>query len=851
MRPAPTAARPAASAVASASGAAPLITATLDTAMLPDGLQDMITSVAKKVDPRYRSVTFNRVLNQDDDGHRRFGFYVHVGAPWNCMVCSRTHDANNFSLQWSERTKTISLFCIRASGEKKVHPVAELERWAPRQTTHYDNLGIDATASADDIIGAAAVPPAGVTPQQVQTAVRVLTSPGRRRAYDQQTQAGDPDGSDSDDEGVTDGALTLADVLAENPALHEFVVSVYGQYLPSVEPEQVVGTVRLISVAEATDGEDEQQSRQFSIKLRTAGTDYVCAFAQKKHSRDGAALVYTCKDADGCCNLTLVCDRQHRCASHDKCVLPAAARSNLTERMMMHHVCKQLGMQFVFLTAQGGFSVAVLHPELGWTAWQPNHHRGLIELHKGVSVPDGFSPFKIGRSVIGEVDFAQAFAMMQSSPYRQTAKRLVYAPDGKLKEGELNTFKRLAITRDDAIAYAQESGVLDAEDVQDGALTATGFQKAEEAIAPWLEHSHRIIADGVDEKNDYNLNYFAHLVQKPGEKPCTAEVFQSSGKGAGKGAWMTPILAILGTEAPFDNAIQIDDLSRVVGRFNGVRAGKLLIWADEAVFTGDPQQVARLKSLISELFVCIEQKGKEQFPLRCALRLVITTNDDKSAPVISGERRYNVNQVSNELAATTDGTSPHKQYFDALWAVKPELIALYLYHRNISDFDPRDIPLGAAEATQAALHLSVVQQFWKEAIDTEVLVSQVRRHTTNETVGEYDRPVSRDQRRTWRFGGAPVPRALVYEAFRARRGTQYTSDSAFWIETNRILAGCAPEVRKAEGYAGVAGRPRCADFASLSACRAAFKKESGVDAGGSSGADVPVAAGVPAWETVV
>jgi hypothetical protein len=298
-------------------------------------------------------------------------------------------------------------------------------------------------------------------------------------------------------------------------------------------------------------------------------------------------------------------------------------------------------------------------------------------------VTAGFSPFKIGRSVIGEVDFQQAFAMMQSSPYRQTAKRLVYAPDGKLKDGELNTFKRLAITRDDAILYAQQNGVLDDEDVQDGALTATGFQKAEEAIAPWLEHSHRIIAGGIDEKNDYNLSYFAHLVQKPGEKPCTAEVFQSSGKGAGKGAWMTPIIAILGTEAPHDNAIQIDDLSRVTGRFNGVRAGKLLIWADEAVFTGDPQQVARLKGLISETHVCIEQKGKEQFPLRCALRLVITTNDDKSAPVISGERRYNVNQVSNELAATTDGTAPHKQYFDRLWAVKPELIALYLYHRDI------------------------------------------------------------------------------------------------------------------------------------------------------------------------
>ena len=37
-------------------------------------------------------------------------------------------------------------------------------------------------------------------PMGNQAAVRVLSSPGRRQAYDQQAQAGDPDGSDSEDE---------------------------------------------------------------------------------------------------------------------------------------------------------------------------------------------------------------------------------------------------------------------------------------------------------------------------------------------------------------------------------------------------------------------------------------------------------------------------------------------------------------------------------------------------------------------------------------------------------------------------------------------------------------------------
>lgn len=63
-----------------------------------------------------------------------------------------------------------------------------------------------------------------------------------------------------------------------------------------------------------------------------------------------------------------------------------------------------------------------------------------------------------------------------------------------------------------------------------------------------------------------------------------------------------------------------------------------------------------------------------------------------------------------------------------------------------------------------------------------------------ESNGDFVHSVSRQQRRTWRFGGAPIPRALVYDAFHARSGTQHTSDSAFCIETTRVLKGCVLEV---------------------------------------------------------
>ena len=111
-----------------------------------------------------------------------------------------------------------------------------------------------------------------------------------------------------------------------------------------------------------------------------------------------------------------------------------------------------------------------------------------------------------------------------------------------------------------------------------------------------------------------------------------------------------------------------------------------------------------------------------------------------------------------------------------------------------------------------------------------------------ELVGEFERPVTHDQRHVWRFGGAAIPKTLVYNTFRQRRDAQFITDQFFWLETGRVLDGCIQDLRLQQGYAGQPGRPRGAQFAPLSACCDAFKKESGVAAGTSGAPDDHVGA---------
>ena len=109
---------------------------------------------------------------------------------------------------------------------------------------------------------------------------------------------------------------------------------------------------------------------------------------------------------------------------------------------------------------------------------------------------------------------------------------------------------------------------------------------------------------------------------------------------------------------------------------------------------------------------------------------------------------------------------------------------------------------------------------------------------------DFNRVLNLDEDGHRRFGfyvkvGAPW-NCMVYEAFRTRRGTQYTGEEAFWVESRHIFAGYLTETRKPEDYAGMPGRPRCAVFGPLRACCAAFKTQSGVEVGDQGVADVRV-----------
>lgn len=162
------------------------------------------------------------------------------------------------------------------------------------------------------------------------------------------------------------------------------------------------------------------------------------------------------------------------------------------------------------------------------------------------------------------------------------------------------------------------------------------------AVDAWFEHALKNVSQGSEELNTWLLTFFAHLVQRPWEKPLVAPVLRG-GKGVGKNALLElGVNRILGSHA---NVVQ--DGRYLMSNFNGHMEALLLLTFDEAFWSGDKRSEAILKGLITSKTQMIEHKGKEPYEVENHLRIVVLSNEHWAVPSSGDERRFAVYDVGN------------------------------------------------------------------------------------------------------------------------------------------------------------------------------------------------------------
>jgi hypothetical protein len=222
------------------------------------------------------------------------------------------------------------------------------------------------------------------------------------------------------------------------------------------------------------------------------------------------------------------------------------------------------------------------------------------------------------------------------------------------------------------------------------------------------DHIYKVICAGIDEHYEFLLNTAARMFQYP-HLPAEIAVVLRGDKGAGKG-----VLGVHLVKAWGQHGAHIGNSKHLVGNFNNHLRDCVMLFADEAFFAGDKQHEGVLKMLITEPTLPIEGKYMDVIFVRNMLHIYMSSNSEWVVPASHDERRYFVLDVID----THIGDRP---YFNALYKQMQEggLAAMIydLRHRDISDFDPRDVPKTEALAEQHRRSLDSLDRWWLTVLE--------------------------------------------------------------------------------------------------------------------------------------
>ena len=196
-----------------------------------------------------------------------------------------------------------------------------------------------------------------------------------------------------------------------------------------------------------------------------------------------------------------------------------------------------------------------------------------------------------------------------------------------------------------------------------------------------LFKNHIDILSGNDKKgSEYIINYLAHAVQKPGELPRVALVFQSE-QGTGKNIFFENFVRkMLGAEY----LLQTAEMDKVIGRFSMIN-NKLFVIMDETSGKDSFTNSDKIKNIITAEQIAWERKGIDGININNCGRYLFFSNNDTPVKIESSDRRYVVYKCSTERQNDRDYFKAMNNLFKNDNAIK--IFYNYLMSIDIEEWD--------------------------------------------------------------------------------------------------------------------------------------------------------------------
>ncbi len=310
-------------------------------------------------------------------------------------------------------------------------------------------------------------------------------------------------------------------------------------------------------------------------------------------------------------------------------------------------------------------------------------------------------------------------------------------------------------------------------------------------------HICEVICSGNKDHFIWLMAWFARLFKDPGGERGAAVVLQGK-QGTGKGCLVNQFEYFLG-----GHFLHIASQKQLTGNFNNHLKNALMVFCDEGYWAGSKSDEGMLKALITEPSFQIEPKGKDSFPVKNFVNLIIASNNKWVVPAGLEERRFFVLQVGDQRIQDTG-------YFKKIWDQMNnggrEAMFYDLLQLDISGIDLRKAPKTEALAEQIQSSGELIEKWWFGCLHKGEIINGA------------------DQ---WEESLLPKQLYDEYIAFckATEPNKKRLADVPFYKEFKSLCGGVHKERDSVPGTDG--RRPERYHIPSLEDCRASMEKKAG------------------------
>lgn len=176
----------------------------------------------------------------------------------------------------------------------------------------------------------------------------------------------------------------------------------------------------------------------------------------------------------------------------------------------------------------------------------------------------------------------------------------------------------------------------------------------------------------------YFIKWIAQMIQYPAVKSICPTLI--SKQGAGKGTLLKLLREMLGNDKVFETTTPSRD---VWGDFNGRMCNTFLINLNELTKKETSECEGRIKGLITDPKLTINNKGINQYDINSYHRFIITTNSSEPINTSKDDRR-------NLIIRSSDEKCGDKDYFNKMYQILEDVNVIktcYEYFMSIEDMD--------------------------------------------------------------------------------------------------------------------------------------------------------------------